>query len=435
MTNILTNVIKHPAEEPNRTWPSQTVNLDWVLGAIHLPLNLRADGRKIHLVDTGIAHPQHPELVTSPPGIIRQGNDYVNAPPAPEDPKQDLIDHGMALASVIASDRQGGIRGVAPGAEVTVHKVHHWPVLSTPEARTAAARAVRAAIQAKADVISISMGFLWAGSALRQAIADADDAGIIVVAAAGQISNHDGGLPCPVTFAPGCLDTVICPAAINVRDQACAWSGHGDAVDILAPGDGVWAARYFRGVDQPAAGHPGVLAMRSAGTSFSTAITAAVAALWINQHADLPKRSRPGFFRKAIQSAHFTRVTHDSTGKPINDPDDWGYGILNVDRLLKANLNLAVRDVEPCRDAIDEVLASTIGYLTGTARKAARTHIVESLGARDEVDANERLELSGDALAEHAFALQSWRALGIPGNQPLPQAPRALREALLKDRA
>ena len=135
----------HPAENPHRPYLSETEVLDWPLRAMRVSGPLRGEGVSVHLVDTGLATNAHPALVGRLPGAIRKGEDFSSSDGL--DVNNDLLDHGLAMASVIVGSAQGSpLPGVAPGATVTVHKVHSWPMLHTRKSRRAAADAIDEAI-------------------------------------------------------------------------------------------------------------------------------------------------------------------------------------------------------------------------------------------------------------------------------------------------
>jgi len=141
-----------------------------------------------------------------------------------------------------------------------------------------------------AHVISISMGgppklIRRAMDDLANAVRGAERNGVIVVAAAGQTSDnvaakaivkalHGSGVVYPAAF-----DGTIAAAACNIRGRPWAASFRGTEVDITAPGEGVWTAKFRRSGDSA---EP--IVAPGKGTSFATAIVAGVAALWLDYH-------------------------------------------------------------------------------------------------------------------------------------------------------
>jgi hypothetical protein len=93
------------------------------------------------------------------------------------------------------------------------------------------ARGIIYAIHAKADVINLSIGWpqLQDHEVLRDAIAEAQKNGIIIVAAAGNDSTSALLRPCQ-------YDGVICVAATRPDGSLASFSNFGFGVDVAAPG-------------------------------------------------------------------------------------------------------------------------------------------------------------------------------------------------------
>ena len=150
-----------------------------------------------------------------------------------------------------------------------------------------------------AHVLSISMGgppsiMKRALATLEKAMLMAERRGVIVVAAAGQ-GAESGVEKVLVKFIhgdgvvyPGAFDGVIGVAASNIHGLPWKATFRGDPVDVTAPGELVWNAKYKREDD----GRLIEVVETGKGTSFSTAITAGVAALWLDYHgrAELERR-------------------------------------------------------------------------------------------------------------------------------------------------
>jgi hypothetical protein len=94
---------------------------------------------------------------------------------------------------------------------------------------------------------------------LREAIQEAVDAGMIVMAAAG---NQVG-----VVTAPASYDNCIAVAATGTGDSLWPGSSRGAAVDVSAPGSCVWAALFDWTVSPP-----GRILNRTNGTSYAVAL-------------------------------------------------------------------------------------------------------------------------------------------------------------------
>ena len=230
--------------------------------------------------------------------------------------------HGTSTASVIASDANAAsspfVSGVAPLATLMPLRVSSSVVHFSWLRLTAA---VWHAIDRKAHVVSMSLGGPLPSQALEEALDAAIDAGVIVVAAAGN--------QWPFVVYPARYDQAIACAAINIRGQRWAGSASGHDVDIAAPGESVWRARSTRtgfGVD------------RSSGTSYATAHVAGIAALWLAHHgranlvAKYGRGGVPAVFKELLATAGVA-------GTASSWPDDvLGAGIVNAQALLAAAL-------------------------------------------------------------------------------------------------
>ena len=149
--------------------------------------------------------------------------------------------------------------------------------------------------------------------------------GLIVVCAAGNVW--------PFVVYPARLDEVIAVAACNCRQGTWSQSAAGPAVDITAPGESVWRAL---------ADTSGFSVARGSGTSFSTAITAGAAALWLAYHGRC-------FANSTLRRSHLTSVFKELLLEHgFHRPQGWntgrfGAGILNVAKLLSAPLPMTPR--------------------------------------------------------------------------------------------
>jgi hypothetical protein len=427
--------VPHPAENPHRPFLDETLELDWPLRSMRVSGALSGAGVSVHLVDTGLATASHPALHGRLPGAIRAGRDFSSA--AGPDANDDLLDHGLAMASVIVGSTEGApLRGVSPGATVTVHKVHNWPVLHTRGSRRAAAAAIEEAINVGAKLVSISMGWGWAGKALRQAVARADEAGVLVIAAAGQLSTEpQETFPVATLMAPGRLHTVVGVAAGDAQRRACTWSARGPEADVTAPGDGVWGARFFQGEACTVIHKERELPLlRSSGTSLATACTAGVAALWIEHRTGLKLSAAPSLFRQALWAAHLDALTHTSQGAPLHEPSHWGAGWLDLPRLLAADPLQAPPSRPPTSDGVEELLALLLGGEAPADPALARWRLRRHLRELSEDGLSDLLDEAGEELGayaiDHPAGLRS--LLEESPDALLPDAPRSLREALLR---
>ena len=177
---------------------------------------------------------------------------------------EDLRDwHGTAVASVIgASANDVAMAGVAPDVKLMAVR---WLVRGTCETTSAAVAAIDYAVENGADIINASWGGYSFSTALLEAVQRANDAGVLVVAAAGNDGTRS-------SFYPAAFDApnVLSIAAMQPDGYLADFSNYGSAVDIAAPGTRILAAY----VDE----NPGEYALVD-GTSFAAPHVAGIAAL------------------------------------------------------------------------------------------------------------------------------------------------------------
>ena len=257
---------------------TQGVDFDWV----HKTLSIReakdafgvtGKGVTIAHIDTGIA--EHIEIGNLDPD---HGANLIEGGTRAVDPLSDNSGfwnpgHGTATSSVIFSlpVPDGVVDGVAPDADIypvrairTVIRLAQWRV----------ARAIDLAIEAGADIITMSLGGIWSWL-LSDAVRRAEERNILVMAAAGN-----------------CVQWVVYPARFSrclsvAGTRPPTWDNHWTTegrwqgtcrlgpVDICAPGQFVWCAAPKQGETFVGAGE---------GTSFAVALVAGIGALWLQRY-------------------------------------------------------------------------------------------------------------------------------------------------------
>jgi hypothetical protein len=152
---------------------------------------------------------------------------------------EDCVGHGTFLAGLIAGAGEGSARltGVAPGAKILALRGTDTRGQASADLVTAA---VRAATEAKADVIAVAVALPRRDAELTRAIADAREAGAVVVAAATPDPPRSSTDEIQArTYWPAGEPSVLSVADMMPAgarpDNALATSG----IDLAAPGAGV----------------------------------------------------------------------------------------------------------------------------------------------------------------------------------------------------
>lgn len=200
----------------------------------------------VAVVDSGI-FPNHPDIQ----GALIQGYDVISSAeeagdgdgydsdPTP-DSTQEGATHGLHVTGTIAATafNNMGIAGIAPGVKI-------MPVRAIGSDSSGSSLDIATGIlyaaglpndtglipEKRADIINLSLGGTSNSTAVRLAVEDAINAGVIVVAANGNSGND-------IPMYPAALDRVIGVSAYNKNKELAYYSNYGDTTDISAPGGG-----------------------------------------------------------------------------------------------------------------------------------------------------------------------------------------------------
>ena len=180
----------------------------------------RGDGVRVAILDTGVqlSHPDLAGRITASKNIIR-----------PRRSADDDNGHGTHVAGIIAAtDNSVGVVGVAPSANLLVAKVLDYRGRGYISDIIAG---LDWAVASGAKVVNLSLGLTADVPSLHAAIDTAIQAGVTVVAAAG----NDGGA---VSF-PAAYPEVIAVGATDQSDSIAPWSSRGMSLDVVAPGENI----------------------------------------------------------------------------------------------------------------------------------------------------------------------------------------------------
>ncbi len=151
---------------------------------------------------------------------------------------EDFSGHGTSIASIIASkDEKKQKIGVDSNAEIISIKV------LDENNRTSVDKIIEAiyvAINERVNIINMSFGTAQYSEALHMAIKDAYNAGILIIAAAGNRGEIDKEVEYPAAF-----EEVLSVGAVNSKGEISSISSSGNRVDIYAPGESVTSKGIF----------------------------------------------------------------------------------------------------------------------------------------------------------------------------------------------
>lgn len=285
---------------------------------------------RIAHIDTGYDrnHRVKPENVRH--DLERNFVDGDGDPRSAQDPNNDLVfdnsGHGTGTLSILAGGRVekfGGVYlGGAPYAEVVPLRISDRVVLF----RTSAfAQAIRYATEIGCDVVSMSMGGL-PSRAWNEAINEAYEAGVCIVAAAG---NNVNGAPTRNLVYPARYGRVVaaCGAMADGKPYANL-SGLKTLEGNFGPESSMASAiaAYTPNIPWARFGCESVVRLNGEGTSAATPQVAAAAALWYEKY----KRDLSRDWRRveAVRRALFTSAAK-------GDAKHFGNGILRARAALE----------------------------------------------------------------------------------------------------
>jgi subtilisin family serine protease len=293
----------------------------------------------VAVVDTGVgvAGRPHPDLEDQ----VLDGIDFVDGDTDAEDePLSGRGSHGTHVAGTIAAlaNNGRGVAGIAPGVRILPVRALGSDGFGTVAAiadgvRWAAGLSVPGAPANgnPAQVINLSLGGGVESTTIRDAIIAATNAGVVVVAAAG---NDEGGL---VRY-PAAQPETIAVSAVGPSGEIAGYSNFGNEIDVAAPGgEGppssamVWSTDYLTQGGGFVAGYAA-----ANGTSMATPHVAATAALMLSVNPQLT----PASVRSILAS------TAVDVGVPGRD-QEYGDGLIDAGEAVRRAEELAGGSSDP----------------------------------------------------------------------------------------
>jgi len=308
----------------------------WGLQAVGAPMawdiNQGSSEIPIAIIDTGceLTHPDLAASLWTNPGEIAGNNidddnngyvddihgwDFVDAPSFPSsgdylvrdaDPS-DENGHGTAVAGICGAQMNNGlgVAGLAPGCPIMVLRAGNMDGYLQEDD---VASAIFYALDNGAKIINMSFGDTQASPMLEDVMTYATQAGLILVAAAGNYGSA-------AMVYPAAYNSVLCVGASDQTGQRASFSSYGTSLDLLAPGSGIYTTLLNEGYGTLLGGN---------GSSYSAAFASAAAGLILSEHPEW--------------NANMVISTLKSSCEDV-EPAGWdaqsGQGLLRADRALQ----------------------------------------------------------------------------------------------------
>lgn len=269
----------------------------------------------IAVLDTGIDY-SHPEFADR----LLQGFDFVDE----DDDATGLEPHGLKVAGIIGARGNNGfgVCGVVPRCKLLPVKVLDAIIGGKV---FDLAQGLDYAVSQGARVVNLSVVGYPDAAVLKSALQAAGEAGVVIVAAAGNdgVGTADSNWPAASPYAMSIGGT-------TASDKLANFSATGTVVDFVAPG------RQVVTVNPSHADSDSALF----GTSAASPIAAGIAALLLGYDPHLT----PDQVYALLQAG-----AEDQVGNPLEDTPGWdpfyGHGRLNAYRSLQALCSCTANDV------------------------------------------------------------------------------------------
>lgn len=276
----------------------------------------------VAVIDSGIDE-GHPDLVER---IVPGGYNFIYH----NDNINDINGHGTAVAGIIAAQTNNklGIAGVANNlnVKILVLKTAYYDGSSY---LSDVIEAIDYAIEKEVDIINLSMGDDKFSNIENAAIQRAIKAGIVVIAAAGNESSS-------AYLYPASYENVISVGAVSNTNMVSYFSNHNDAVDVVAPGEGIYTCK------------PNSLYEYLDGTSFSAPFVSGIAAVL--------KAVGPSLSPAQVENIIKNSVTDQGAAGKDNY---YGYGVVNFYQAVSKVATVPVKGISLDRQKLDLIIGES----------------------------------------------------------------------------
>ena len=268
-------------------------NID-VINANEQEYQTGTDKIKVAILDTGVTATEDIEVA----GRVNFVDGEEDIHPLYED----VSGHGTSVASVIAAKDNGmGVTGINPNVDLYSVKV------LDDEKKASLSGVIKGiywCIDNDIDIINMSFGTNTQSEILGKVIEEADEKGILIIAAAG---NQGEATDSTVEY-PAAYEEVVAVGATTPMGTTSEISSVGEEIDLMAPGEMVPATGYFDDI------------IETEGTSMAAPHVAGVASvLWAKD------RSKSNDFIKQLLKV---------SAKPMENNSKEGNGLIDLEYAL-----------------------------------------------------------------------------------------------------
>lgn len=271
--------------------------IDRVDAELVWPSGNTANPVKVGVIDTGISN-KHSDLLAN----VKGGVNTIN----PRKNWNDDNGHGSHVAGIIgALDNSVGVVGVAPNVDLYAIKVLN---ANGSGYLSDIIEGLDWAVNNNLKVVNLSLGTSSDIQAFHDAITATKNAGITVVAAAGNSGE--------AVLYPAAYPEAIAVSATDNADQVTAWSSRGPEVDLAAPGSAIYST------------YKGTGYATLSGTSMAAPHVAGSAALVINTPVGVYDANANGQWDPSeVQQKLQDRATDLGS---VGADSLYGYGLVNA---------------------------------------------------------------------------------------------------------
>ena len=238
-------------------------------------------------------------------------------------------EHGTHVSGIIASTMNNGVGGTGIAPNVKIMPINVFDGENALYSDVIAG--IQYAIEQDADIINLSIGGTESSEMLNDAIQKAYEAGILIVAAAGNEGEN-------MYDYPAAYDHVLAVSATDSFDSLADFSNYGTEIDLAAPGTDIYSTLPHNKYEF------------MSGTSMATPVVAGVAALvW---------SANPSLINTQIEEQLYE--TADDLG-PVGKDIFFGNGRINASKAVKV-----VDKASPAKPVVNDI-ADHSTKIKGTA--------------------------------------------------------------------